>query len=72
MPSSVVSVDDDLSSTMSSSSSSFDDEEEHRVAQREWEESLEQLQQLFAIVLLPFIGRWFGRRFSFLGLDFSK
>lgn len=68
MPSSLVSVDDDVSSTMSSSTS--EEDEEYRIAQQEWEESLQQLQQLVAFVLLPFFGRWMGRRFSHLGSFF--
>ena len=50
--------DDDRSST-----SSYD-EEEYLLAQQEWEESLEQLEQLVGIVLLPFLGKWLGRRWS--------
>ncbi|PPQ62998.1 hypothetical protein CVT24_006104 [Panaeolus cyanescens] len=44
--------------------SSYDSDEEYRLAQEEWEESLRQLQQLFSIVLLPFFGKWLGRRWS--------
>jgi len=60
MPDSEPSVD--LSS--SSSETSYDSDEEFRLAQKEWEESLEQLQQLVSVVLLPFIGKWLGRRWS--------
>ncbi|KAF8634428.1 hypothetical protein AX15_000879 [Amanita polypyramis BW_CC] len=45
------------------SDSSYDDEE-HRLAQQEWEDSLIQLQQLFAAVLLPYLGKWLGRQWS--------
>ncbi|KAH9486634.1 Mitochondrial import protein 2 [Psilocybe cubensis] len=58
MPSSVASLDD------TSSISSYDSDEEYRLAQQEWEESLEQLQQLVAVVILPFFGKWLGRRWS--------
>jgi hypothetical protein len=68
MPSSMVSIDDEVSSTMSSSSS--EEDEEYRIAQQEWEESLQQLQQLVAVVLLPFFGKWMGRRFSQIGSFF--
>ncbi|KAF8739356.1 hypothetical protein AX14_009924 [Amanita brunnescens Koide BX004] len=47
------------------SDSSFDDDEEYRLAQQEWEESLMQLQQLCAAVLLPYFGKWLGRRWSY-------
>jgi hypothetical protein len=60
MPKSEASLD--LSS--SSSETSYDSDEGFRLAQKEWEESLEQLQQLLSVVLLPFIGKWLGRRWS--------
>jgi hypothetical protein len=60
MPKSEASLD--LSS--SSSEASYDSDEDLRLAQKEWEESLEQLQQLVSVVLLPFIGKWLGRRWS--------
>jgi len=61
MPKSEASLD--LSS--STSEASYDsDEEDLRLAQKEWEESLEQLQQLMSVVLLPFLGKWLGRRWS--------
>jgi hypothetical protein len=59
MPRSVDSLDD------LSSHSSYDEEQEYRLAQKEWEESLIQLQQLFAVVLLPFLGKWLGRKWSY-------
>jgi len=34
--------------------------------QQEWEESLQQLQMLCSIVLLPFLGKWLGRRTSLI------
>jgi hypothetical protein len=52
--------DDDRSTT-----SSYD-EDEYLLAQQEWEESIEQLQQLVGVVLLPFVGKWLGRRCSHL------
>ena len=61
MPASVASLD------TISSDDSYDSTEEERLALLEWEESLEQLQQLFAIVLLPFFGKWLGRRWSYWG-----
>src|ERR1700735_193234 len=60
MPKSVVSIDSFISSDDS-------DDEEHRLAQQEWEESLEQLAQIVSVVLLPFLGKWFGRRWSYWG-----
>ncbi|KAF9523610.1 hypothetical protein CPB83DRAFT_775206 [Crepidotus variabilis] len=63
MPSSVVSIDDSLSTN---SAHSYDSDEEYRLAQEEWEESLAQLSQLVSVVLLPFFGKWFGRKVSHL------
>jgi len=63
MTSSDLSIDDHLSSA----ASSYDSDEEYQIAQREWEESLGQLQQLVAAVLLPFFGKWLGRRWSHIG-----
>ena|SRR5712691_2433794 len=60
MPDSVVSIDSYFSSDDS-------DDEEYRIAQQEWEESLEQLAQVVSVVLLPFLGRWLGRRWSYWG-----
>ncbi|KAJ7783667.1 hypothetical protein DFH07DRAFT_727227 [Mycena maculata] len=47
-----------------SSQASYDSDENFRLAQQEWEESLHQLQQLVSIVVLPFFGKWLGRRWS--------
>lgn len=60
MPKSVVSID-------SFDSSDDSDDEEYRLAQQEWEESLEQLAQIVSVVLLPFLGKWLGRRWSYWG-----
>lgn len=56
-----------LDFSSASSDSSYDSEEEYRLAQQEWEESLNQLQQLISVVLMPFIGKWLGRRWSYWG-----
>ena len=34
-------------------------------AQAEWERSLEQLQLLMTMVLVPFVGKYFGRKFAY-------
>lgn len=61
MPRSEASLDD------LSSDTSYDAEEDYRLAQQEWEESLQQLQQLLTVVLMPFVGKWLGRRWSYWG-----
>ncbi|KAF8585521.1 hypothetical protein K439DRAFT_1632519, partial [Ramaria rubella] len=53
-----------LDSSSSDSSSSDDHDEEYRLAQQEWEESLEQLQTIVSLVVLPFFGKWLGRKWS--------
>lgn len=64
MPQSIQSLD-----TISvSSDASYDSDEEDRLLEQEWQESLEQLQQLFSIVLLPWFGKWLGRRWSYWGM----
>ncbi|KAI0660376.1 hypothetical protein C8Q70DRAFT_1052953 [Cubamyces menziesii] len=61
MPKSIQSLD---TISVSSDASSYDSDEEDRLAEQEWQESLQQLQQLFAIVLLPYLGKFLGRRWS--------
>ncbi|KAF8230667.1 hypothetical protein L208DRAFT_1105464, partial [Tricholoma matsutake] len=61
-----------------SSDTSYDADEDYRLAQQEWEESLQQLHQLLTVVLMPFLGKWLGRRWSYwayaryLQLGFGK
>ncbi len=49
------------------SESTLDEEEESAMIQEEWEESLRQLEVVISIVLIPFFGKWYGRRFSWWG-----
>ncbi|KAG2150115.1 hypothetical protein BD769DRAFT_378189 [Suillus cothurnatus] len=49
----------------SSSTASYDSDEDYRLAQKEWNESLEELQQLALVLLLPWVGKYFGRRCSY-------
>jgi hypothetical protein len=68
MPGSVSSLDSDVSSSRGSFDDEYDSDEEYILAQQEWEESIEQLQQLVSIVVLPFVGRYFGRKLSYWGM----
>ncbi|KAG0163025.1 hypothetical protein DFQ30_000855, partial [Apophysomyces sp. BC1015] len=34
-------------------------------AEAEWEESKEQINTLFSLVVFPFVGKWLGKKFSF-------
>ncbi|CCL98302.1 uncharacterized protein FIBRA_00296 [Fibroporia radiculosa] len=61
MPRSVASLD----SISLSSDNSYDIEEEERIAEQEWNESMAQLQQLVSFILLPILGRWLGRKWSY-------
>lgn len=55
---------DDVDSLPSISSSILDSEDESD-AQREWETSLEQLQLLLTMIIMPFAGKYLGRKFAY-------
>lgn len=60
--------DDDVDSLPSESSgviSSDTDSEYESDAQKEWERSLDQLQLLLTMVLVPFVGKYLGRKFAY-------
>ncbi|KAH8911002.1 hypothetical protein BR93DRAFT_923730 [Coniochaeta sp. PMI_546] len=60
--------DDDVDSLPSVSSgilSSETDSEYGSDAQKEWERSLDQLQLLLTMVLVPFVGKYLGRKFAY-------
>lgn len=57
-----VTVDDD---NISETSSMIRLEEEDRQAREEWDEGVRQLQTAFQIVIIPLVGKWFGRRWSY-------
>lgn len=59
--------DDDLDSLPSTISSGTDstDSQYHSDAQREWEQSLDQLQLLLTMVMIPFVGKYMGRKFAY-------
>ncbi|KAI1491803.1 hypothetical protein F4809DRAFT_615549 [Biscogniauxia mediterranea] len=59
------SENDDVDSLPSSSTESFSSEDDDYDAQREWEQSLEQLQLLLTMILVPFAGKYFGRKFAY-------
>jgi hypothetical protein len=54
-----------LPSSASSDSSDYDSDEEAAMIQEEWEESLRQIEVILSIIIIPFFGRWYGRRFSY-------
>ncbi|KAI0594628.1 hypothetical protein F4775DRAFT_572955 [Biscogniauxia sp. FL1348] len=59
------SENDDVDSLPSTSTESFSSEDDDYDAQREWEQSLEQLQLLLTMILVPFAGKYFGRKFAY-------
>ncbi|GAW19873.1 hypothetical protein EKO27_g6564 [Xylaria grammica] len=54
---------DDVDSLPSTSTESFESDDYD--AQKEWEQSLEQLQLLLTMILIPFAGKYFGRKFAY-------
>ena len=45
----------------------WDSQEEERQAQEEWEESMRQLNLAVQVMVLPFFGKWLGRKWSYWG-----
>jgi hypothetical protein len=35
--------------------------------QEEWEESLRQMEVVLSIIIMPFFGKWYGRRWAYWG-----
>ncbi|KAL1754699.1 hypothetical protein FB107DRAFT_291494 [Schizophyllum commune] len=58
---------DDLSDT-----SSVRSDDSYLQALIEWEENLDQLRDIFGMVLLPLLGRYLGRKWSFWAFDRYK
>ena len=46
-------------------------EEEESDAEREWKESLQQLELLLTMVVVPYVGKYFGRKCAYWG-KFSR
>ncbi|EGS18525.1 uncharacterized protein CTHT_0051280 [Thermochaetoides thermophila DSM 1495] len=63
--SSAASENDDVASISSSILDHSDDDEYKSDAQKEWEASLEQLQLLLSMTVMPFLGRFLGRKFAY-------
>ncbi|KKK19188.1 hypothetical protein ARAM_003197 [Aspergillus rambellii] len=58
------STDDDIASlpSESTSSSDIDTLSDYSDAEAEWQESIEQLELLLTMVLVPFVGKYLGRK----------
>lgn len=53
---------DSLPSSMDSSDLESEDESD---AQKEWEASLQQLELVLTMMIVPYAGKYFGRRFAY-------
>lgn len=58
---------DTLPSTSTSTTSSSESDA-HNDAEREWHESLQQLELILTMVLIPYVGKYFGRKAAYWGL----
>lgn len=58
---------DSLPSTSASSTSVSPSEDDLNDAEREWRESLQQLELILTMVLIPFVGKYFGRKAAYWG-----
>ncbi|EHL00254.1 hypothetical protein GLAREA_03147 [Glarea lozoyensis ATCC 20868] len=58
---------DSLPSSIDSSDLSSETTEEASDAQKEWEASLQQLELLLTMVIVPYAGKYFGRKFAYWG-----
>ena len=59
---------DEIDSLPSSSTgSSVDDDEYVSDAEREWRESLQQIELLLTMVVVPYVGKYFGRKCAYWG-----
>ncbi|KAF2091889.1 hypothetical protein K490DRAFT_61326 [Saccharata proteae CBS 121410] len=54
---------DSLPSSATSDSSEYDDHD----AEREWHESLQQLELLLTMIVVPYLGKYFGRKCAYWG-----
>ncbi|KAL2888832.1 hypothetical protein HOO65_030333 [Ceratocystis lukuohia] len=64
LPDDLLSEKDDLDSLPESDDTSILDIEAEEAAQEEWERNLEQMQMLLGCVIVPWIGKFLGRKFA--------
>lgn len=57
--------DDDAESVASVDTIERYEREQDRMALQEWEEGVQQLRMAFQLVIIPFLGKWFGRQWSY-------
>ncbi|KAL8733915.1 MAG: hypothetical protein Q9181_003407 [Wetmoreana brouardii] len=66
-PSSLSEVDSLPSSPTTSSLEGTTEDEEESDAEREWKESLQQLELLLTMVVVPYVGKYLGRKCAYWG-----
>src|SRR5690242_4064533 len=66
-PNSLDESDEVASLPSSPTDSSVDDDEYVSDAEREWRESLQQLELLLTMVVVPYMGKYFGRKCAYWG-----
>ncbi|KAG0640636.1 hypothetical protein HOY80DRAFT_792667 [Tuber brumale] len=64
--SSMIDVTTPSSPSFSSHDSGSDYDDDEGDAEAEWQESLQQLELLLSMVLVPFIGKWVGRKCAYI------
>ena len=64
-PSPTDELQDEINTLPSSDTTSSADEESD--ADREWRESLQQLELLLSMIIVPFVGKYFGRKCAYWG-----
>jgi hypothetical protein len=64
-----LSDNDDIDSLPSTTTESFNSDDDDFDAQQEWERSLEQLQLLLTMILVPFAGKYLGRKFAYWSMS---
>jgi len=58
---------DSLPSEPDSDDVTISDDEFDSDADREWKESLQQLELMLSMVIVPYLGKYFGRKFAYWG-----
>jgi hypothetical protein len=57
----------EIDSLPSSTSSSVDEDEFISDAEREWRESLQQIELMLTMIIVPVMGKYFGRKCAYWG-----
>lgn len=60
---------DSLPSSVDSSDYASSDDGEESDAQKEWEASLQQLEMMLTMVIVPWCGKYFGRKFAYWSMS---